>query len=55
MGPAFWVKAMGNPEPILPTDYPGLVAIPATFLVAWIASTVTRGSQQSITQEAVKL
>src|SRR3546814_4527410 len=25
MGPAFWVKALGNEMPIIPTDYPALV------------------------------
>lgn len=36
--PAFWMKALGNPEPLIPTDYPALVTVPATFLVAWLVS-----------------
>src|SRR3546814_7247120 len=34
MGPAFWVKALGNEMPIIPTDYPALVTVPLTFLCA---------------------
>lgn len=37
--PAFWVKALGNAQPLIPTDYPALVTVPATFLVAWLVST----------------
>lgn len=37
--PAFWMKALGHPEPLIPTDYPALVTVPATFLVAWLVST----------------
>lgn len=36
--PAFWVKALGHAEPLIPTDYPALVTVPATFLVGWIVS-----------------
>lgn len=39
--PAFWVKAMGNAAPLIPTDYPALVTVPATFVVAWIVSSAT--------------
>src|SRR3546814_11609452 len=41
MGPAFWVKALGNEMPIIPTDYPALVTVPLTFLCAWTVSKVT--------------
>ena len=37
-GPAFWVKALGNSEPLIPTDYPALATVPATFVVGWIIS-----------------
>lgn len=40
-GPAFWVKALGNAAPLIPTDYPALVTMPATFAVAWIVSVLT--------------
>lgn len=40
--PAFWVNALGNEAPIVPTDYPALVTVPATFLVAWLVSTMGR-------------
>lgn len=36
--PAFWVKALGHEEALIPTDYPALITIPATFLVAWLVS-----------------
>jgi len=36
--PAFWVKALGNAEALIPTDYPALVTVPATFLVGWLVS-----------------
>src|SRR3546814_6878433 len=38
---AFWVKALGNEMPIIPTDYPALVTVPLTFLCAWTVSKVT--------------
>lgn len=37
-GPAFWVKATGHAAPLIPTDYPALVTLPATLLVAWAVS-----------------
>ena len=39
-GPAAWVKALGNAEPLIPTDYPALVTVPATLLVAWAVSSL---------------
>jgi cation/acetate symporter len=42
-GPAFWVKALGHATPLIPTDYPALVTVPATFLVAWLVSTARPG------------
>jgi cation/acetate symporter len=43
--PAFWVKALGNAEPLVPTDYPALVTVPATFLVAWLVSAMSGKSE----------
>ncbi|WP_336971194.1 cation acetate symporter [Sphingobium aromaticiconvertens] len=43
-GPAFWVKALGHAAPLLPTDYPALVTVPATFVVAWVVSSIGRPS-----------
>ncbi|MFO1107207.1 MAG: hypothetical protein U1E34_14010 [Amaricoccus sp.] len=34
LGPAVWVKILGYPAPILPSDYPTLVIAPLAFLVA---------------------
>jgi cation/acetate symporter len=48
--PAFWVKALGNPAPLIPTDYPALVTVPLTFLVAWAVSRL--GSNPSLPAEA---
>src|SRR3546814_5725492 len=47
MGPAFWVKALGNEMPIIPTDYPALVTVPLTFLCAWTVSKVTRSEEHT--------
>lgn len=43
--PAFWVKALGHETPLIPTDYPALVTVPLTFLVAWLVSGATRGPE----------
>ena len=40
-GPAAWVNALGHAEPLIPTDYPALVMVPATFAIAWIVSLLT--------------
>lgn len=44
IGPAFWVKILGHPEPIFPSDYPALVGAPLAFAVIWIVSSLTRKS-----------
>lgn len=38
LGPAVWVKLLGNPEPLFPSDYPALVVAPLALLVAVIVS-----------------
>ncbi|WP_395670731.1 sodium:solute symporter family transporter [Phenylobacterium sp.] len=40
--PAVWVKALGNPEPLFPADYPTLVTAPLAFAVCMIVSLMTR-------------
>ncbi|HKX78101.1 MAG TPA: cation acetate symporter [Novosphingobium sp.] len=45
-GPAFWVNALGSPAPLIPTDYPALVTVPATFLVAWAVSRTSSNRMQ---------
>ena len=44
--PAFWVKALGNAEPLIPTDYPALVTVPATFAVGWLVSRLGTGREK---------
>jgi cation/acetate symporter len=42
LGPSVWVKVLGNPAPIFPSDYPTLVTVPLAFLVAIGISLATR-------------
>src|SRR5690606_16499320 len=38
LSPAFWVKVLGNPEAVFPSDYPALVSMPLAFAAAWLVS-----------------
>ena len=51
-GPAFWVKALGNSEPLIPTDYPALATVPATFVVGWIISRLGTARDQGAARSA---
>lgn len=42
LGPAVWVKVMGNALPIFPLDPPTLVALPAAVLVCILVSVFDR-------------
>src|SRR5262245_42987901 len=44
LGPACWVKTLGFAEPVFPSDYPALIAMPAAFVTAWVASRRVRAS-----------
>lgn len=43
IGPSVWVKLLGFPEPIFPSEYPTLITMPLAFLVAWLVSLATSG------------
>jgi cation/acetate symporter len=45
LGPAVWVKILGNAAPVFPSDYPTLVTAPLAFLVAIAVSLATRKSR----------
>lgn len=38
LGPAVWVKILHHAAPIFPSDYPGLLVMPLSFLVAVVVS-----------------
>lgn len=42
LSPAFWVKVLGNPEPVFPSDYPALVCMPLAFGAAWLVSRLSQ-------------
>ena len=46
LGPACWVKTLGFAQPVFPSDYPALVALPAALLTAWGVSRITRPNSE---------
>jgi cation/acetate symporter len=42
LGPAVWVKTLGNATPIFPYDPPAIFTVPLAFIVAWAVSAATR-------------
>lgn len=46
LSPAFWVKVLGYPEAVFPSDYPALVCMPLAFGAAWLVSRFSAGPQQ---------
>ena len=42
ISPGVWVKVLGHPTPIFPSDYPALVSSPLAFLVCWLVSISTQ-------------
>lgn len=38
LGPSIWVAVLGFETPIFPYQYPTIVAMPSTFIVAWLVS-----------------
>jgi len=47
LSPAFWVKVLGNPEAVFPSDYPALVCMPLAFAAAWLVSRFSTGPQEA--------
>lgn len=46
LSPAFWVKVLGYPEAVFPSDYPALLCMPLAFAAAWLVSRLgTRAGQ----------
>ena len=41
LSPTFWVRVLGNPEAIFPSDYPALVSMLVAFAAAWLVSGMT--------------
>ena len=42
LSPGVWVKVLGHPTPIFPSDYPALISAPIAFLVCWLVSISTQ-------------
>ena len=42
LSPGVWVKVLGHPSPLFPSDYPALVSSPLAFLVCWLVSSATQ-------------
>jgi len=47
LGPAVWVKVLHHTAPTFPSDYPGLLVMPAAFVVTVAVSIATRDSELS--------
>lgn len=45
LGPAVWVKVLGNPAPIFAMDPPTLVTLPLAFATCWLVSRLDRSAQ----------
>ena len=52
LGPAVWVKVLGNAEPIFPYDAPGLFSISIAFIGCWLGSITDKS--QNAAQEAAR-
>lgn len=52
IGPAFWVKILGNAEPIFPSEYPALVSVPIAFATIWLVSLWTRAQPEAVRASA---
>ena len=39
--PPVWVKVLGHPTPLFPSDYPALISAPLAFAVIWLVSKAT--------------
>ena len=48
LGPAVWVKLLHHAAPVFPSDYPGLLVAPLTFVVAIAASRLVRGPARPV-------
>lgn len=48
LGPAVWVKVLGNAAPIFPSDYPTLVTTPLAFIVAMVVSVMTQPHRDAV-------
>ena len=48
LGPAVWVKVLHHAAPIFPSDYPGLLVMPAAFVVTVAVSLATRSSASAV-------
>ncbi|KCZ87905.1 sodium:solute symporter family transporter [Hyphomonas johnsonii] len=42
LGPSIWVSVLGHDTPVFPYQYPTIVAMPTTFVVAFIVSMIGR-------------
>jgi cation/acetate symporter len=42
LGPSVWVQILGNGRPIVPTDQPAIISMPAAFIVMILVSLMTR-------------
>ena len=54
IGPAVWVKVLHHDAPIFPSDYPGLLVMPAAFIVTVAVSLATKGSAQGAVVQAAE-
>ncbi|ACL62616.1 cation/acetate symporter ActP [Methylobacterium nodulans] len=45
LGPAVWVKVLGNPAPVFAMDPPTLVTLPLALVTCWLVSRLDRSAQ----------
>lgn len=53
LGPSIWVAVLGHAEPIFPYQYPTILAMPTTFIVAGLVSAITRKSSRPVSSPSV--
>ncbi len=52
LSPGVWVKVLGHPAPVFPSDYPALVSCPLAFVVCWLGSLATQPKLEGATAQA---
>ncbi|WP_264048218.1 cation/acetate symporter ActP [Methylobacterium flocculans] len=55
VGPAVWVKVLGNPAPLFSMDPPTLVTLPLAFATCWLVSRLDRSAQAANDRERFDL
>lgn len=52
LGPVVWKAVLGNPQPIIPYDYPAIFSMPIAFIGCWLFSILDTSAQAKAEKEA---